>query len=104
MQPPESADRRRVTQHTPPSAVAPVFDLAQPVAMLDVRAPSGERTGPRAEAILDADLAPEYLAAPAVVIPGDHHDSNAGFAQVGQCCEDAKRAARNHVPPLEPEV
>src|SRR5918999_2255702 len=104
VQPSEGPNRRGVTQHATPPAVTAVLDLAQTVAVLDVRTPACQRPGPGTNPILDANLSPQHLAAPAVVVPGEHHDAYARLAEIGESREYAERAPRDHVLPLEPEV
>src|SRR5687768_18565725 len=54
--------------HRPQPAILPVLDLAQAVAVLDTRPPSGEVSCPLADLVVDADVPAQHLAAPTVVI------------------------------------
>ena len=54
--------------------LVPLFDLSQPITMLDARLPSGDLSRPRADVIVDSDVAAENVAAPAVVVAGDPKD------------------------------
>ena len=54
------------------SAIPPILDRTQPVAVLDVRLPTGEVAEPRPELVVDAGVMAQNVAAPAVVIAGDH--------------------------------
>ncbi len=55
-------------------------------------------------AVLDADLAAQDVATPAIVISRDHDDANARLAQVGQRGKNPKCGPRDHMLPFEPEV
>ncbi len=104
VQPAKRADRQRVAQHAPEQAIALVFARAEPVAVLDARAPTADAPGPRSEAIVDAGVFAQDVAAPAVVVAGDHRHGHAGVDDVGERRERTKAAARDHRPPLEPEL
>src|SRR5687768_5860192 len=97
-------DRCRVANNGSEASVLSVFDLPKAVAMLDECCPPGERPAPWSNVVGHADVAPQYLAAPAVVIPGDPENGNTGVDQVGERRQNAKRCARNHVAPFEPEL
>ena len=78
--------------------------LFRDVHVLDPRAPPRDRSAPRANVIDEPHVAPEHVAPPAIVIAGDPQQLDAALAQIGQGREDAKASARNHRPPLEPEI
>jgi acyl-CoA thioester hydrolase len=71
--------------------------------MFDARRPTADRPLPSIEPIVDADVVPQYIAAPAVVISGDHHHRNSRISQVRQRRKHPKAGSRNHGLPLEPE-
>src|SRR5215208_1358112 len=71
MQCAERADREPIAQYPAQCAVAAIFLGAQSVTMLDARLPSAQTAGPGPELEFDARVAQD-LAAPAVVIAGEH--------------------------------
>ena len=71
---------------------------------MNVRAPSGERSFPRAYVVVDADVLAQHLAAPAVVVARDPQHLDAAVAQIRERGDGAKATPRDHRPPLEPEV
>ena len=104
MQPPECFDRPSISQHSAKHSIATIFARSQSIAVLDARLPSRNRALPRPDVIIDADILSQYVAAPAIVVPGDHEHGGARIMQIGQRGEHAKARARNHRAPLEPEL
>ena len=104
MQPPERSDRQRIPEQASNEAISLVFIGAQSVPVFDVHAPRADLIAPRAEPIVDADVAAEHVAAPTVVVAGDHDDLHAGVDDVGKGGERSKSAARNDCTPFEPEL
>lgn len=104
MQPPECANGEAVAEHTSQHAIALVLDRTQPVAVFDVRAPSRGCVDDRTESVVDSDVAPQHVAAPAVVVARDHGHRDPRVDHIRQCGERAKTASRNHRAPLEPEL
>ena len=72
--------------------------------MLDERAPSANVAGPRPEAIIDADVLSEHVAAPAVMVARDEHHLDARFAHIRERREHPEPAARDHRLPFVPEI
>jgi len=103
-QPSERANGERIPEHAPEHAIAAVLVLAQSVAVLDPCVPAGHASGPRSEAIVDADIVPEHITTPAVMIPSDHHHFDPGVPQVGQCREHPEPTPRDHGLPFVPEI
>ena len=104
MQRTKRADRESVSHDRPHHPVSSIFLLAKPVAVLDARVPSGEIPGPGADVILDADIVPQDLVPPAVMISGDPENRKARVAEIGECSKRAEAAAGNHRFPFEPEI
>jgi len=100
---PEGADRRSVAQHTSKHPIAAILLLAEAVAMFNVRAPSTNDAVQGPEAEVNSGVA-QHVAAPAVVIPGEHRHGKSGIAQVHQRGEHPHSAARHDRLPLEPEL
>ncbi len=104
MQPAKRSNRETVAQHVAEQAISLVFARPEPVAMLDARAPAGDVANPWAEPVVDANVLAQHVAAPTVMVAGDHRDGNAGVDDVRERGERSKTAAGNHRPPLEPEL
>ena len=104
MQPAKGAYRPRCAQHPTQYAVAAIFTRPQAVSVLDARLPSRNRTLPRPDVIVDADVASQHVAAPTIVIAGDHENVGPGFAKLGERRQDAEARSRDHRAPFEPEL
>ena len=91
-------------EHASKHAVSLVFARTQAVAMLDARVPSSDLAKPWAESVVDADVFAQHVAAPAIVIAGDHHHRDTRIGNVGERRNGPKPSARNHRAPLEPEL
>lgn len=72
--------------------------------MVDPRFPAGNVSVPRSDVIVYADVFPENIVAPAVVIPCNEQYRHTRVAKIRERRERAKAAARDYRFPLEPEV
>ncbi len=104
VQPAKRADRQCVAQYVPERAIATVRARTEPIAVLNPRSPTRNLSGPGTELVLDADVSPQDLAPPAVVVSGDHRYGDPRVDDVGDRGERAKAAPRNDSAPLEPEL
>ena len=93
-----------MAKHGAQPAVLSIFDLTQPVAVLDPRLPAGDIAEPGPDVIVDADVAAQHLAAPTIVVAGDPEHWDSRFDQISKRREHAKRRARDDEAPLEPEL
>jgi len=103
MKPTERANRHGISQNMTNETVAFVFARSEPIAMLDVRAPSVDLVSPGPKQIVHADVPAKNIAAPAVMIAGDHDHGHSGIDDVGERRKCTKTAARDNRAPLEPE-
>src|SRR5439155_24907684 len=94
MEHPKSLDRNRISHHRADEPVPPVFAVAESVAVLDSRFPSGDVTGPFADLIIRPDVLAENLASPTIVVAGDPEDGKSRIAQLGERGEGAKAPPR----------
>src|SRR5437016_2596997 len=104
MQPPKRANRHTIAEHASNHAIARVFFRSKTVTMLDVRLPPGDVPSPWAESIIDARVFAQDVAAPAIMVAGDHHHGDSGLDEVGKGRHHSKPVARNDRTPLEPEL
>jgi len=104
MQPTKRPNRQGISQETPHETIAFVFSGSKSVSVLDVCAPRADRVAPRTEHIVDSDVATKHIAAPAVVVAGDHHDLHARIHDIGEGGKRSESSARNDGAPLEPEL
>ena len=85
-------------------SVFPIFDVSEPVSMLDARIPTGEFARPRPYVIIDANFTPENVAAPAIVISRDPEHRHSAVDDIGESAQNSERRTRNDRAPLEPEL
>ena len=104
MQETERLDRERMSHDRANHPVAAILAVTQPIAVLDAHVPAGYRAFPRSDEIVDADILPQHLTTPTIVIARDPEDIHARFLDFGECGERAETVAWNHALPLEPEV
>ena len=104
MQPPESFDCPSISQYAAEHSIAAILAPPQSIAMLDACVPSGNGAFPWADVVVDADILSQYIAAPAVVVAGEHEHGGPGVVQIRKRREHAEARARNHRAPLEPEL
>src|SRR6185503_17900978 len=104
VQPAKGANRESVPEHVLDGAVAAILARAQTVAVLEARSPASQFALPWPEPVVDARVALEHVAAPAVVVAGDHQDRDAIVREIRERPEHAKAAARYDGLPLEPEL
>jgi hypothetical protein len=76
----------------------------QSISVLDAHIPAGDRTFPRSHYVAYADIFPQDLAAPAVVVPSHPQNIHSCVAQLRECRERAKASPWNYCFPLEPEI
>jgi len=94
----------RIPQHPPQRAITLVLGVAQPVAVIDGNLPPADHTAPAPDMIGHADVVPEHVTAPAIVVPGDPHDLHTRVGKISEGRENAKTGPRDHGFPFEPEV
>lgn len=104
MDPPEGSDRCGIPQDAAKHPVAAILSRAKAITMLDPGVPTRDRAFPRANVVIDADIIAKYLAAPTVVIPGDHQYRRTRFPKLRERRENAEAPSRNDGSPLEPEL
>ena len=104
MQPSKRSNRQPIAQQTAEHSIALVFAGPQPIAMFDAHAPTGDVADPRPKTIVDAGVVAQDLAAPAIVIAGDHQHGHAGVVQIRERGQRTKALSRDHRTPLEPEL
>lgn len=104
MQPAEGANRQPVTQHVAQRAIASVLAWPKPVPVLNPRPPACDFSDPRTERVVDSHVMAKDVAAPTVVISGDHSHRDASLDDIGERSEGAKPAAGNDSAPLKPEL
>lgn len=102
--PTKGFDREGIPQQVADRAVSFVFDRSKPVAVLDVRTPRSYLVSPWSEDVVDAHILAEHVAAPTIVVSGDHQDRHACIDDVGKRGERAKTSSRNHRFPFEPKL
>jgi len=90
------ADCQSIPHDRTNHSVAAVFLVAQAIAVLDLRSPSAELTGPRADVIFDADVVAQNVTAPAIMIARDPEDLESIVVQLGESREGAEARARNY--------
>src|ERR1700750_495837 len=81
-----------------------ILDATPPVAVLDDGLPTRELSDPRANVIVHADVAPEHVTTPAVVVARHPENGDAGVGEGRERGENAKRRPRDDGSPLEPEL
>ena len=101
--PPKGSNGERVSQYSPQKPISPVLLRSKPVAVFDSRAPTGRRSEPGAESIVDSSVLSKHLAAPTIMIARDHHHGNAGVGHICERGESTKSLTGNDPAPLEPE-
>jgi len=93
-----------MAQHGAKASVLSILDLAQPVAVLDDGFPARERSDPRPNVIVNADVVAEHVATPAVMVARYPEDWDVGLHEVGERGENSERRSRDDGSPLEPEL
>ena len=78
--------------------------MAKPVAVFDDGLPASELSGPRADVVVDSDIAAEDVATPAVMIARHPKNRDPAVHEVRQCGEDSEGWPRDDRSPLEPEL
>lgn len=100
----ECGDRETVSHDGSDCPVPAIFLVPQTVAVIDASVPSGQTAAPRPDVILDSDIRPQNLTAPAIVITGYIENGHAAFAEIRQRGQGAEAAPWNDRFPFEPEV
>ncbi len=84
-------------------SVAAVLHDSKAVAVLHAGLPTAQRADPGTHMIVGPEVISDDVAAPAIVVPGDPENGNAGVVQGCQGSEDADSGARDDGAPLVPE-
>ena len=98
------ADRPPMPQDPAQQSVAPVLLVAQSVAVIEARPPTGHLAGPGADVVRHSHVPGQYVAAPAVMIARDPEDRNPGVREARQRGQHLEPRTRNDGAPLKPEV
>jgi hypothetical protein len=100
----KGTNRPRVSDDSTQHTVAPILSGSQSVAVLDACAPPSDFPFPLANVIVDADVLAQYVAAPTIVVAGNHQHVCARFLEVGECGENAEARPRNYRAPFKPKL
>jgi hypothetical protein len=93
-----------MTKHRAKAPIPAVLDVPQAIPVLDQRVPTGDLAAPGPDVVIHADVAAKHIATPAIVIAGDPKHRDSRLDEIRERRKHAERRARNHVPPLEPEL
>ena len=104
MQHSEGADCERMPHDGTNQAVAAIFAISQPVAVLYADLPPGDNPFPCADYIVDADIFTKDLASPTIMVASDPQNVDSCILEVGERGERTKAPAWNYRLPLEPEI
>src|SRR5579859_582431 len=104
VQPPKGSNRQSIPQYSAKHPVTPVCFWPQTVSVLYAGVPSRHVAFPRTQGVVNADVLPQDLATPAIVVAGDPKHGYSSLGEISQPGEHAKCLARNDRFPFEPEL
>ena len=93
-----------MADHRAKQTIFPVALRAESITVLDARPPAGNRPFPRAQHVVDSNIIPEDLSAPAIMIAPDPENRHRVVGESRERGENAISCSRDHTPPLEPEI
>jgi hypothetical protein len=102
--PTKGLDRQWIAQDAAQHPITSILSRAQSIAVLDSRTPSSNGAFPPANMVLDTNIFSQHLAAPTIMIPGNHQDRDIGLPQISERGQDPKARSGNHRFPLEPKL
>lgn len=104
MQPAKRPNGKPVPKHVSNRAILAILEGSQAIAVFEMHTPSGDVIGQRTELVIDAHVLAQNVAAPTVVVAGDHLHGDAGVDDIGKRSQRAKPTTRDDRTPFEPEL